>query len=104
MYSQKEIRELVKKIQEVSGPDKVYLFGSYASGRARENSDVDICIIKNDFAAKSEELLKVKKMILNVDKPVDILLFKEADFTKRQNIWGSVQYEVFHNGIKMYEK
>ena len=104
MYSQKEIRELVKKIQEVSGPDKVYLFGSYASGRARENSDVDICIIKNDFAAKSEELLKVKKMILNVDIPVDILLFKEADFTKRQNIWGSVQYEVFHNGIKMYEK
>ncbi|MDI6730949.1 MAG: nucleotidyltransferase domain-containing protein, partial [Candidatus Margulisbacteria bacterium] len=49
MYSQGKIKEIVEKIKDSIQPNKIYLFGSYASGNPKENSDVDICIIKNVF-------------------------------------------------------
>jgi predicted nucleotidyltransferase len=32
--------------------DKVYLYGSYAKGTAREDSDVDLCFFSEHFASK----------------------------------------------------
>jgi len=104
IQSQERIKEIIEKIKDSTQPDKVYLFGSYASGTAKENSDLDICIIKNNFKDKNEELIKAKKAVFDFGIPMDILLFKEDSFAKRQNLWGSVQYEIFNKGIKMYEK
>jgi predicted nucleotidyltransferase len=104
MYSREKVKQIVEKIRETSQPDKIYLFGSYASGKPKEKSDLDICIIKNNFQDKNHELLKVKKSIFNIGVPIDILLFSGENFAKRQNVWGSVQYEIFHNGAIMYEK
>jgi predicted nucleotidyltransferase len=104
MYSTEKIKEIKEKIRAAIQPDQIYLFGSYASGKPKENSDVDICIIKNNFKDKHAELLKVKMKIFDIGVPTDILLFDNENFVKRQNIWGSVQYEIFHKGVKMYEK
>ncbi|MFH1825662.1 MAG: nucleotidyltransferase domain-containing protein [bacterium] len=104
MYSQDKIQQLVDKIKDSIQPDKIYLFGSYASGTPSEHSDIDICIIKNDSKDKNQELIKVKKATYYLGIPMDILLFKEKDFAKRKDIWGSVQYEIFHKGKKLYER
>lgn len=104
MHTKRRIKQVISKIKDSVDPDKIYLFGSFASGKANKNSDLDICIIKNNFASKNEQLLKAKKALFNLQIPIDMLFFKEKDFLKRQNIWGSIQYEVFHKGIKMYEK
>jgi predicted nucleotidyltransferase len=104
MYSKAEIQQVVEKIKEAVAPDAVYLFGSYASGRPTKNSDVDICVIKNNFQDKNAELVNIKKNTFAFNIPMDILLLKGDDFRKRQDIWGSVQYEIFHKGTKVYEK
>jgi len=104
MYSQEKINELVSQVKEASQPDKIYLFGSYASGKAKDSSDIDLCIIKNGLQDKQKELSKIKKTIFGLAIPVDILLFEEAAFDKRKNIWGSVQYEISRNGKVVYEK
>ena len=104
MYSQEKISQIIETIKESIQPDKIYLFGSYAYGNPKENSDLDICIIKNNFKDKQQELLKAKKSIFNIGGAMDILLFNGIDFSKRQDIWGSVQYEVSHKGIKVYER
>lgn len=104
MYSQEQINNLISKIKEAAEPEKIYLFGSYAAGKAKDSSDIDLCIIKNDYKNKQEELLKLKKNIFHIGIPVDVLLFKEAAFNKRKNLWGSVQYEISHNGKVLYEK
>ncbi|MFA4858448.1 MAG: nucleotidyltransferase domain-containing protein [Candidatus Margulisiibacteriota bacterium] len=104
MYSKTEIQQVVDKIKEAVAPDAVYLFGSYASGKPKENSDLDICVVKNNYEDKNAELIKIKKHTFSFSIPMDILLLKGDDFRKRQDIWGSVQYEIFHKGIKVYEK
>ena len=104
MFSKNEINQVVEKVREVSNPDKIYLFGSYAYGNPNENSDLDLCIVKKEVKDKSKELLEVSLGLFNIPIPVDIVLLDEKSFNKRNNVWGSLQYEVFHKGLKVYEK
>ena len=42
-----KIREIVNKIAIGFSPDKIILFGSYATGHANEDSDLDLLIVKD---------------------------------------------------------
>jgi len=45
-----------------------YLFGSYASGAAREDSDIDIAIISENFSTdKLEDMVRLKLLTEAVD-------------------------------------
>jgi predicted nucleotidyltransferase len=104
MVTKEKADKAVNEIKKTVDPDEIYLFGSYVSGRTKENSDLDICIIKDGVNDKHQTLLKAKKGLFNIGVPIDLLMFSKENFTKRQNIWGSVQYEIFHNGVKVYER
>jgi len=50
----REIKEIISRyadeIQKLGiKPQKILLYGSYASGNAREDSDIDVIIISEDF-------------------------------------------------------
>jgi predicted nucleotidyltransferase len=52
--TKREIQEIIKKYQqeiEKLGvrPHKIILFGSYAGGTPREDSDIDVIVIADDF-------------------------------------------------------
>jgi len=63
-----EIKEIVSEIAERYGAEKVYLFGSYARGQERDDSDIDLHVYKGDifgfemggFYADLEEKLEKK--------------------------------------------
>jgi len=55
-----EIRKLVKALEKDIAVDEVILFGSYAKGSAKEDSDIDIAIISNHFG---ENPIKEKQLI-----------------------------------------
>ena len=40
--------QFVSLVAEVTDPDRIILFGSYAYGMPHEKSDIDLLIIKND--------------------------------------------------------
>ena len=48
MYSNDEIMQFVSLVAEVSDPDRIIMFGSYAYGDPDEKSDLDLLVIKND--------------------------------------------------------
>ncbi len=68
-----ETNFLKTKIQEYFPSDEILLFGSYAQGNARINSDVDICI-------KSKGPLKASQWQLLIDD------FEESNFPKKIDI------------------
>lgn len=102
MVTEEKVDKAVDEIKKAINPDEIYLFGSYVSGQAKENSDLDICVIKAEVKDKHQLLLKAKKGLFNIGMPIDLLLFSKENFIRRQNVWGSVQYEIFHNGRKVY--
>lgn len=62
------------------GVRKVYLFGSFAKGKEREESDIDVAIIlKNmpDFFSMQKELLRLRR---KVDLRIEPHPINEKDF------------------------
>ncbi|OGC04668.1 hypothetical protein A2276_01665 [candidate division WOR-1 bacterium RIFOXYA12_FULL_43_27] len=104
MVTEEKVNQVVETIKKIVQPDQIYLFGSYVSGKTKENSDLDVCIIKDNVKDKHKELFMVRKELFDIGMPIDMLLLNKGLFHRRKDIWGTVQYEISHKGVKVYEK
>ena len=91
------IKELKKhKIKVV----KVVLFGSRASGRAHEYSDIDVAVVSPDFGKDSyregANLFEIACAIDSRIEPVPISLSSYENDT-----WIPIIYEIRKNGIEL---
>ena len=102
--------EMTKKdiIQHLNGINatKVILFGSYAYGTPNEDSDLDICIIKENIESKIKEKRKIRELLKDINIPKDILIVDENYFqTHSDENWiNTALYDVKHKGEILYEK
>jgi predicted nucleotidyltransferase len=85
IYSIDEIKKKVSVLASRYGAERIYLFGSYARGEAKEGSDIDFRIDKGKIRGLSlagllvdiEESLKI---------PVDLLTTNSLDKKFLENI------------------
>jgi len=93
-------------------PEKIILFGSYASGDVSPDSDIDILVvtrdesIPNSFAEKNKTYISVAKTISGIKKefPVDLLVHTKAMHTKFLQLNSQFAQEIQNNGKVLYEK
>ncbi|HHT9155594.1 MAG TPA: nucleotidyltransferase domain-containing protein [Candidatus Tripitaka sp. YC43] len=83
----KEIHSIITEYRrklETSGikVKKIILYGSYASGEARENSDIDLVVVSNDFKEMDlwERLCLLGRARIGITRPMEILGFTEEEF------------------------
>lgn len=63
-----------KKVLENAGipVTKMILFGSYAKGRAKPWSDIDVCVVSSVFGKDShEELIRLMRLTSKVDDMIE---------------------------------
>ncbi len=95
-----EIRASVRKA--VADLDtKVYLFGSYASGQARAESDVDIMVIQKKPVRNWVTETAALRRLLQLGKSLDLVLEDEASFARWKHEYGTIQYEVAKKGVRL---
>ena len=82
----KQIKERIKPVIEKHGIDEVYLFGSYARGEARRDSDVDIYCSNGDIDSLLKEADLIEEFENALGKKVDVVTMGSTmhDFFKRQ--------------------
>jgi predicted nucleotidyltransferase len=74
------------------------LFGSYAKGNPREESDIDIAVISEDFGKnhlKELQFLSIKR--LNTDSSIEAIPFSLEDFKNRDK--GDLITEIYEKGV-----
>ena len=89
-------RRYVLQIPSDMGLRKAFLFGSYAKGIEREDSDIDIAIVigeTNDFYGIQMKLMKLRR---NIDLRIEPHPITESDF----NIQNPFAYEIQKTGIE----
>lgn len=86
------------------GPARVFVFGSYARGDAKEDSDLDLLVIEPKLADKAEEYLRLRSAIGRIGVGVDLLLYSEAEFTERSQIPGTLPYWAAREGKLLHER
>ena len=65
-------------------PERIILFGSYASGHPTTDSDVDLVVIKKTTQPFLERQKQVH-LLLRTTTPVDIFVFNPDEFEKAKN-------------------
>ena len=60
---QKEIEKIIGQIEDKYQPEKIILFGSYASGRPKKNSDVDLVVIKQTRERFVRRLMRMAEIV-----------------------------------------
>ena len=99
-----EIEIINQRLIEQLDPICIYLFGSFANGTAHADSDFDFYIIVDDNEKDLHAVAtSAYKAIRDVkQRPVDILVSTKSGFAERKNQF-TVENEVFHKGILIYE-
>ncbi|KQC11375.1 MAG: hypothetical protein APR62_10010 [Smithella sp. SDB] len=87
--------DLLKK--EGIDVSKAILFGSYAKGTAKPESDIDIAIISSQFGKNNlKEMMLLRRIALKIDSHIEPLPFSPEDINDR---YSALAQEILKYGI-----
>lgn len=96
------IRSLTRQIADRFHPQKIILFGSYAYGQPRPESDIDLLVIMETNLRETQQALQIRQY-LNPLFGLDILVYPPAKIEQRI-AWGdSFLREIIERGTVLYE-
>jgi len=105
---QKEQLDIIKnKIINSLKPlnvNKIILFGSYVYGIPTKDSDLDICIIEDDFSNKYKQKSKIRELLKDINIPKDIILTKNDEYQFYKNEINSVFNDIENKGEILWQK
>jgi len=99
-----ELDEITRVITETVPVEAIYLFGSYAYGTPRKDSDYDLYIVFKDEMPMHEidAIHTVHKATDSVSKKsIDFIGLKRNLFIDRK-IYATLERKIYREGIKLY--
>ena len=96
---------ITKRIIDSYNPDKIILFGSYATETARPDSDLDFLVVLKDVSIVTRRKLMVGMLKLMSDLPIakDILVYPPEELELHKNKKWSIVYSALQEGKVIYE-
>lgn len=103
MALKRELGRIVEQLKEKYDPEKIIVFGSFAEGKTKRWSDLDIAIIKETNKRFLDRLDDVNHI---VDRALatDFFVYTPQEFAEmtRENYF--VRDEIVRKGILLYDK
>ncbi len=97
------IRAVVKQIAERFQPEKIILFGSYAYGRPRPESDVDLLVILDTPLRNREQAAQIARAI-DYHFGLDLLVRSPQQLAERLALGDFFLQEVIEKGKMLYAR
>ncbi|MGN6602553.1 MAG: nucleotidyltransferase domain-containing protein [Ginsengibacter sp.] len=109
MITDQQIQEVTKIIVDEVQPEKVFLFGSYASDRQNENSDLDFIVIVEKDLENSKRIdetvkLNLKTALPNLLFPKDFKMYSKEEYNSLSGKKSSFLYSALQNSKLLYER
>lgn len=102
---QKIEKEIVERLKPLD-PEKIILFGSYAHGKATEDSDIDLFLVRNrNTKLENYELAarrKIRDLIYKYKIGFDVLSASQDFLANREDYFYKV--DILENGKVIYAK
>ena len=79
---EKTVKSYLEQLERIGiHVQQAILFGSYASGKNDEWSDIDLAIVSNDFAGnRFEDRNKIRKITLQINSDISPMPYRPEDF------------------------
>lgn len=94
---------MVERIVTAFHPERIILFGSYARGDARPDSDVDLIVVMSDeHIDRRRAAIDIRVSLADVQVPMDILVTTPAELNLHGQQIGSVFKPALAEGQVLY--
>ncbi len=104
MVGAEKIQEIVDRIVERFHPEKIILFGSYASGDATEDSDMDLLIVAETDLPPREQFPAVRRVLNDYPVAFDIVIETPEEYRRRRSVVNHIVYFADKYGKVVYER
>ena len=98
-----KLSEAVRRLVAAAQPRQIILFGSRARGDAREDSDVDLLIVKSEVKDRVAEMIRLNRVLRGLILPAELLVVSQRMFEQLSEIPGTVYYDARREGQILYE-
>jgi len=98
MLSSLDIDQLRDRISQTMHPEKIYLFGSYADGKATEESDIDLLVVMDSPLTPHKRNVAVKRLFPRRSFSLDAFVYTPQEFARYRDIPGTIVYNATHHG------
>lgn len=104
MNKEEIVNKIVEKIKIQYAPEKIILFGSYAWGSPKKDSDVDLLIVKETDQKHRKRMIDVRRILRDENGLVgmDILVYTPQEINERLKINDSFISKIFKKGKIFY--
>lgn len=94
------IPEIVKRLVATSQPEQIFLFGSWAKGTNKPDSDLDLLVIESEPFGKERsrlrEIGRLERALGRLPYPTDILVYSRDEVER----WQSSSHHVIARALK----
>ena len=105
VISDTTVQAIVNRIVEKFQPFKVIVFGSWAAGKAGQDSDLDFMVVIDCAQAQKRDLqVAIRKELRDIPVPKDILVATPDDIKKYEDAWWTVYQPAMEKGKVLYEQ
>lgn len=79
-------KRCLETIKNIYNPKELWFFGSRVSGKAKEESDIDLILVSEKFEG-TKFIYRMADFLKNIDyhKHIDALCYTPEEFYKKQN-------------------
>ena len=105
MKYEKDLGEIISIITKIN-PDKIYLFGSYASESRDEQSDIDLIVVAPSNVGPLERRMELRRMLIEYDRRIglDLLVYTPDEFNMLAKEPSSFISSAIKQGVKIYDR
>lgn len=98
------LRKIVRRINTPLKVEKIILFGSYAYGKPKKNSDLDLFIIMKSRERPAKRIMKISQLFWHREVPMDFIVKTPSEIAKRIAIGDFFIQKILKQGKVLYER
>jgi predicted nucleotidyltransferase len=98
------LAEITQRIVSAFQPEKIVLFGSYASGTANLDSDLDLLVVMESQDSMARRIMRVAEVAEVPFLPMDVLVFTPAEVQERVALRDPFMVDVMAGGRILYQR
>lgn len=101
---ERRLREITQTLIDRIRPEKIVLFGSYASDRATPDSDIDLLVILESDLRRDKRQEAIGQVLRPYRFPIDILAYNPTEVAACTATPGSFLNHILKTGKVLYER
>lgn len=96
------VARVVGQIAQAIRPDRIFLFGSRASGGALPDSDVDLVVLYSGPKSKREVSLEIHRLFPRPDFSMDLFVMRPEELQAQRHVANTLAREITEHGVVCY--